>query len=108
MTTKTRRKIKKVHGIAVETFSVEALMKNEGLAAYVWPHEGEWSKGGFLFHDNYSDFEPLLVDANTRWLLKQVYEKLDEPNQANMKEEMEKHRGFFGKIVDACWRISKG
>lgn len=106
-TVKKPRKHKKCHGITVETFSLETLLTGDGLAAYVWPHEGEWVKGGFVFHDDYADFEPLLVDAGTRSLLKQIHEKLNDDARAKMEEKLAKNRGIFGKVVEWAWSIAK-
>lgn len=109
MSTEVRkaRKVKAVHGVPVQQFSMEHLLSDEGLAAYVWPHEGEWDGGCFIFHNDYVDFEPLLVDAMTRNLLKQVYEKLREDLRPKFKEKLERNRGMFVKMVDACWQFAK-
>lgn len=85
---------------------VLAIKEKAGLKCFVWPDEGEFVNGKFVFNHQHQDFEPLMIDVQTANLLVKTYKVIAPHNQARMRRLTAKCRGNFGMIVDVCWKHS--
>jgi len=93
--------------MTVQFASFEALQdvcKYHAATRFVWPDEGEFVNGGFVFNkDHEGEYESLIIDATTACLLVKVHEHLSEENQIKFRKRIAEGRGWFGQMVDFAW-----
>jgi hypothetical protein len=83
------------------------LLKNwTGHGYLVWENEGKFdAKGNFQFFENFSGYEPLLVDLNSARLIVQIVESTQAGSEV-FETKAKQQRSSFVRLANFCWKFA--